>query len=777
MRWIEIFKIYNLKLLKKEKVLFLFTTLSILITVTISLVIPQINLENTKYLENNIRKINGGDLNISLRGEQTKEFQDKIQELKTKDLEIKVSSFNICYYKKQSNKIIGTMVSGDYSLERDEIILQSTLANSLNLKEGDFVELDTLGSGVLKYKIKDIEPMAMGVDADVELLGYGKVQQNEKINISKARNMIYISGQDGEALKEELMKYDDSNMYTSIKDKKGGMERQMSIQSAVLGTLSTVGYIVSALAIISTTIMLILKRKRDIAILRMISVDIKDIKRALNLEISLWLAGPIFLGGLISYRVSKLILNYVGIETGNITMENISLILKGVIFNIIIFFMLINIALMLIKSIKPLAIIREDEKLIKKSTKKIVIITSICLPLFLGGYSIYSGSILTLGSSLIIILLIMIFLVIVTLVVKLLSLIHFRNSVLMYSIKSIKNNFFSFILVLLSLTLTLWFILIGFSLQDSIKDNFNNSLSKILPYNYIAESKDNEGLENILNNESDVKAYTKTFGISGKVQNTLNNNMYKSVSIDEVNKDDYNVKFKIKEGEDLFQGDNGIIITSEMKERNNLEIGDMLSVETVKGTFQYKIKGVYDCGGINSLSILKENVEVGESISYMVKSKSDKFIDKLKDSTVININSIGESLSSGLGRFLKIFRILSLICVLSTVLFNINMLYMNYSQGEKDDEIIRALGLGNSFLLKSQGVKIFFFIILSSALSLGVYYFSIQLFISAMFKTSVEVGLITVGITLINAFVLSLIAFNLPIRNIINKRDINLLRE
>ncbi|MBU3252001.1 hypothetical protein KPL31_09925 [Clostridium algidicarnis] len=170
-------------------------------------------------------------------------------------------------------------------------------------------------------------------------------------------------------------------------------------------------------------------------------------------------------------------------------------------------------------------------------------------------------------------------------------------------------------------------------------------------------------------------------------------------------------------------------------------------------------------------------VEVGESISYMVKSKSDKFIDKLKDSTVININSIGESLSSGLGRFLKIFRILSLICVLSTVLFNINMLYMNYSQGEKDDEIIRALGLGNSFLLKSQGVKIFFFIILSSALSLAVYYFSIQLFISAMFKTSVEVGLITVGITLINAFVLSLIAFNLPISNIINKRDINLLRE
>lgn len=777
MRWLEIFKIYNLKLLKKEKVLFLFTTLSILITITISLVIPQINLENSKYLDNNIRKINGGDLSIVLRTDQTKEFQDKIEELKTNGLDVKTSRLSTCYYKKQSNKIIGTMISGDYSLEKDEIVLQSTLANNLGVKKGEFVQLDTMGNGILKYKVKDIEPMAMGVDHDGELLGYGKIQQRDDLNIGDARTMIYISGQDGEKLKEELIKYEDSNMYISIKYKTREMESQMAIQSAVLGTLSTVGYIVSALAIISTTIMLILKRKRDIAILRMVSVDIKDIKRALRLELSLWLAAPILVGGLISYKISTFILSYVGIETGNITMENISLILKGVIFNGIIFFMLINIALMIIKSIKPLSVIREDEKLIKKSTKKVILITSLCLPLFLGVYAIYSGSIATLGSTLVIILVIIIFLGIVALAVKLLSLIHFRNTVLIYSIKSIKNNFFSFILVLLSLTLTLWFILIGFNLQNSITDNINNSLSKILPYNYVAESKDNENLEKVLKSESDVTAYSKIFCISGKVQNDLKNSMYKAVSIGEVNKNDYNVKFKIVEGDDLFQGENGVLIANEMKDRNNLQIGDVLNVETKKGTFNYKIKGVYDCGGIGSVSILKENVEIGEGIEYMVNSKSDKFINKLKDSTVMNMSCIGESLSSMLGKFLKIFRILSIICVLSTVLFNINMLYMNYSQGEKDDEVIRALGLGNRFLLKSQGVKIFLFIILSSALSLGVYYLSIQLFIAAMFKTNVEVGLMTVGITLINALVLSLIAFNLPIRKMLSKKELNLLRE
>ena len=778
MRWLEIFKIYNLKLLKKEKVLFLFTTLSILITITISLVIPQINLENSKYLDNNIREINGGDLSIISRADQTKKFQDKIEELKTNGLDVKTSKLGACYYKKQSNKIIGRMISGDYSLEKDEIILQSIVANNLGVKKGDFVELDTMGNGILKYKVKDIEPMAMGVDHDGELLGYGKIQQMDDLNIGDASTMIYISGQDGEKLKEELIKYEDSNMYISIKDKAREMESQMAIQSAVLGTLSTVGYIVSALAIISTTIMIILKRKRDIAILRMVSVDIKNIKRALRLELSLWLAAPILLGGLISYKISTFILSYVGIKTGNMTMENISLILKGVIFNSIIFFMLINIALMIIKSIKPLSIIREDEKLIKKSTKKVILITSLCLPLFLGVYAIYSGSIATLGSTLVIILVIVLFLGIVALVVKLLSLIHFRNTVLIYSIKSIKNNFFSFILVLLSLTLTLWFILIGFNLQHSITDNINNSLSKILPYNYyVAGSKDNENLEKVLKSESDVTAYSKIFNIAGKVQNDFKNSMFKAISVGEVNKNDYNVKFKIVEGDDLFQGENGVLIANEMKERSNLKIGDILSVETKKGTFNYKIKGVYDSGGIGSVSILKEDVEIGEEIEYMVNSKSDKFIDKLKDSTVMNMSYIGESVSSMLGKFLKIFRILSIICVLSTVLFNINMLYMNYSQGEKDDEVIRALGLGNRFLLKSQGVKIFLLIILSSALSLGVYYLSIQLFIAAMFKTNVEVGLMTIGITLINALVLSLIAFNLPIRKMLSKKELNLLRE
>lgn len=49
---------------KKEKILFIFTTLSILIATSISIIIPIVNLENQSYVELNIKEINGGEINF-----------------------------------------------------------------------------------------------------------------------------------------------------------------------------------------------------------------------------------------------------------------------------------------------------------------------------------------------------------------------------------------------------------------------------------------------------------------------------------------------------------------------------------------------------------------------------------------------------------------------------------------------------------------------------------------------------------------------------------------
>ena len=85
-KWIEIFKLYNRKKIKNEKVLYIFTIISILIAVGISLIIPQVNVENEKYIESNIEVINGGDLNINVGKNPQKEFDEKLIELKNEGI-------------------------------------------------------------------------------------------------------------------------------------------------------------------------------------------------------------------------------------------------------------------------------------------------------------------------------------------------------------------------------------------------------------------------------------------------------------------------------------------------------------------------------------------------------------------------------------------------------------------------------------------------------------------------------------------------------------------
>lgn len=212
-----------------------------------------------------------------------------------------------------------------------------------------------------------------------------------------------------------------------------------------------------------------------------------------------------------------------------------------------------NIALMIVKGINPISALKNNQEDIRKENRKVIAITAILAPVFLIIYGLVFNSFESIGSSLLVIILILIFLAIVSVILKLISLNKFRNPLLIYSIGTIKNRFFSFILLLVSLTLTLWIITIGFNLEDAIKENFNNSLSKTLPYNYYVESNTGDELEEKLKSSDDVEGYIKSFSIDGKIKNEKFNEYYRTVFLSEVNKDDYGIKYKIKYGRNLFE--------------------------------------------------------------------------------------------------------------------------------------------------------------------------------------------------------------------------------
>ncbi|MGL5577370.1 MAG: hypothetical protein ACRDCW_17670 [Sarcina sp.] len=106
MKWQTIFRTYSIKRLKKEKLLFLFTAMSILIATTISILIPCINIENEGFIERNIEKVNDGDLSIEFKGPQPSEFYKLLEERTDKGDIIRESKISNCYYKKGSNSII-----------------------------------------------------------------------------------------------------------------------------------------------------------------------------------------------------------------------------------------------------------------------------------------------------------------------------------------------------------------------------------------------------------------------------------------------------------------------------------------------------------------------------------------------------------------------------------------------------------------------------------------------------------------------------------------------
>ena len=125
--------------MKKEKVLILLTVISILVASTISLMVPGISIENEKYINKNIEKVNGGDLSIVVNDEISNSFNNELEKLKKSGDEVNIDTIINCHYNKATNKVMGSIVIGNYSLEKDEIILQSDLADRLNVKVGDYI--------------------------------------------------------------------------------------------------------------------------------------------------------------------------------------------------------------------------------------------------------------------------------------------------------------------------------------------------------------------------------------------------------------------------------------------------------------------------------------------------------------------------------------------------------------------------------------------------------------------------------------------------------------
>ncbi|AUM94830.1 TPA: ABC transporter permease [Clostridium botulinum] len=776
MKWFDVFKLYNLKKLKSEKVILTFTALSIFVTTLISLLVPQIMKNTKEIMDNSIRQLNGGTLRVQVQY-PSKKFNDEIASLKKEGYKVTVQELTNGYYKNSNGKkTIGRLISGKFNIGKDEIILYKSIANNIKAKVGDKIEIEYPEIGSKSYVVKKIENMPYGVDNDSKILGYGKISSDKNIEI-RNQGLVLINGGDGEKLKERLKNIENGYEYSSLEDKNKSVQSDVDKEIMAYTVITEMAYILSIITIITTTVMILLRRKKDFAILKMLSIKSKILKKSIVLELSLTIIVPVILAALCSFKLSTVILAFNKTNELISASEKVVIIFKGVVFNCVLFFLFLNIALMMLKNIEPLSIVRQEETKLKKIRKKILISSVILVPILLFAYSLYLGRLAAFAGGCFILLFIGIFLLITLCILRLITLIPFKNNVFLYGFKSIQKNFMSFTMILLSITITIVFLLIGFTLDNTIKYSMNKTMKNSLPYDYILLQKSGRDLEKNLKNNDYVNKYSKFYNISGKVTNS--NIKSKAIRIAEVKKEDYKAQYKIIEGKDIFQGSKDqIIISDKYKKINNLKLGDFINVESLAGNFKYKIKGIYDGGEFNSQTILKEYSGIGkESISYIIKSNSDKWMDGIKDSYVVSVDSLSDSISSMLNKSLDIFKYLCFLCIFSSVLFNINMVYMNYIENKKDETIIIALGIGKGFCMKYELFKLLLLIVTSTIMSFGIYVLVLKTALRLFLNSDIYISFLYLLASMVISTVLSIITFNLPIRNLKKKVSFELLKE
>ncbi|MGO5065396.1 MULTISPECIES: ABC transporter permease [unclassified Clostridium] len=775
MKWFNVFKLYNLKKLKSEKVVFTFTALSIFITTLISLLVPQITKNTKEIMNNSIKQLNGGDIMVQVQY-PSKKFNDEIVSLKKEGYKVEIQQLTNGYYRNNNGKkTIGKLISGEFNISKDEIILYKSIANNIKANVGDKIEMEYPGIETKSYVVKKIENMPYGVDNDSKILGYGKILSDKNIEI-KNQGLVLINGGNGEKLKERLKNIEGGYVYSSLKDKKKSVQADVDKEIMAYSIITEMAYILSIITIITTTVMILLRRKKDFAILKMLSIGSKSLKKSMLLELSLIIIIPVILAAVCSFKLSTVILAFNGTNELISTSEKVVIISKGVFFNCVLFLLFLNIALMMLKTIKPLSIMREDEFEVKKARKKIFIISGILVPILLFGYSLYVGRLSAFAGGCFILLFIGIFLLITLCILKLITLIPFKNNVFLYGFKSIQKNFMSFTMILLSITMTIVFLLIGFTLDNTIKYSMNKTMKNTLPYDHILIQKAGNNLEKILASNAYIDKYSKFYNTNGKVTNS--NIKSKAITISEVKKQDYKAKYKILEGEDIFQGNkNQVVISNKYKKANNLKLGDFISVESLAGNFQYRIKGIYDGGEFNSQTILKEYSGIGkENISYIIKSNSDKWMNDIKDSYIVSVDSLSNSISSMLKKSLDIFKYLCCLCIFSSVLFNMNMVYMNYIENKKDETIIIALGIGKDFCMKYELFKLLLLIVTSTIMSFGIYILVLKTALRLFLNSDTYISFLYLFASMAISTGLSIISFNLPIRDLKKKVSFELLK-
>lgn len=772
MEWIKVFRLYNLRMLKSHTLLYGFVMMSIAIAVSISVSIPQIIRETDRAMKDQVAELNGADLKVVVTYE-SQAFQQKIKELEQEGLSVKRIEIFSTIFSQGPRQALGYMLTGDYELEPDEIILYSSIAADLHVMEGD-----TIAIGGYTYTIKAVEPVAMAVDSQSEMVGYGKASAYNSMNSSSLSSIMLINSSQSQTLKQELEHIEPGYKYSTIQDKQTEIADKLSLNAATLNILNTLSYMMTILSVLSSIFIMVVRRQRDIAVIRLLSIRMKSIKKALRTELYMMLLTPALLGGAASMLLAKRLLEVRGIAYSPIHGEALGAVGAGTLLFLFIYAVFINLATMSLEAIHPLAVMRSDAAAWRKSKRKIAWLASGFTLATLVGYALFLGMGSALTSSLLMLVFIALFFGAAMLLIKLGCRFPYRRKLFIYTSRHIRANRYSFVIVILSMALTILVLLMGYTLETTMRDSFNKGTEQRLPYNYLASGSDSDVLEKALKETPDVEGFTKSHVTSGTL--TYPAELRRAVQLQEIYEKDYGRPYTVLEGESLFSGAKGdVLVSASFRDGTHLGVGDFLNLEIQGEAKEYRIKGVYESGMINQNDILKPMEDAASTQGralFLIKAGSTTFRDGMEKVMTIHVGVMGVYLEKMIHDLLTIFKWLCFICIFSSILFNLNLMYMSTTQEWKETVIIRALGLGKGFLIRFTALRAAISLALSLLLSLGLYLLLVKLALALM-KIGSSIAIQSMIGPVACAIALTIIIFLLPFRLIRRAKGYTELRE
>ena len=815
----SIFEIYNLKYNKNNKKSFIFNIITIAVGLAVFLTIQIINLVNKNEINNISYKKVGGDIGII--------FKDNIIEDNELNILNKMKNNNYIEYtksiwspgtisaaKRNSMCIIRYINPTDYQqykfdsdktdysklLKENSAIISKRLATSLNVEEGDKIKFQGVESNnSYEYEIIDIVVDDGEESMDMNIYGYIFVNDRvldlplDKENIA---SKIYIKNINEN---KNTIKYIKDTFLNEkvqlVDDEINSLSKELEGSSAVYTIMGILAIIISFVGIISSSILMIIKRQKDICVLKIFG--------ATNLKISILFLGEMLyttLLGVLSGLITGVILSYIVCYFVFDNFYNIIMI-NGIAVTFIKVFLIGmssgaifgTIPVILTLQFKPITILRDKTLQTEMKNWPLVLCVISIILLFGGMFSLYLSSITGLFIIIMIMLGVLILYLLSRIFLELFTLSIFRKrSINRIALKSMMKDGRKFSLVIMTISISVAVVGSVLLMYNSILPSLEKQVEGSLGYNAMFKvNRNKEESINLALKEAKIKDFYVSsivdfniVKVNGKLVKQLDDYDY-SIDCMHDNMDYVNKKISSGVGLDSKSTNNDIVLDEEFYNQYQMNIGDIVTVSINNKEYDFNIVGVRSTDKIKTGQAYVNYESMKDIINhdflryYIITDDVNRFIlyinNKFNDIVVLDIEDISRPYAETLNKQMMLLKMISLLCIGSSILLIFNILSITYIGKQKEFLVLGMYGAEKNLKRKiiiTQGLRLgmassilaFILSVLVAIILEG----TIGIAINYDLLTGVEVLLLSIGCSLFSVLIISI--------NVVNYKKYSMLR-